>query len=431
MKNYVVIVTKNTANEIFATFHKVETLDTMAKAMLEVSVNNAQELPTDMLDEDMRDRTYPVQHLTPNTIYVFQFDDFSTTVEYNCATNSDSAEEHLMRLLGFRKCDSCGAWVSPQDIRTRASSWDGTTRLCPTCIANQERANASNPVREISQHPYHHSHGRVSVINAPGENFDLSNVLGLGIEMEFNSHNRSYRTRNGKIKATPAFYAIAGDHTRNRHFFCEQDCTVAAEFVSNIFTKKSMYDFDWNVLTDQLKLMGNDESIPSVGFHVHLSKAWLGENTRDQALNFLKLQYILKAYENDWLKISGRRPNEMGWCSFYSMQSIERMKTSVLNARQGEEWYAFSCSHNDALISSGNTIELRIGKSTNDADKIKHYLRLVLGIVENLKNVRFEKIYCMGRIFKQVPSETMNYWRKNGCFLNTVAAENRGITVSC
>jgi len=428
MKNYVVITTLNENHEVFATFHKVEDLDIVAKSSLEVIVNNAQELPTHCLAEDMSDRNYPTDNLTVNTIYVFQFDNFDTPVEYGCRDHSSSAEEHLMRTLGFRKCDRCGAWVSPQDCRTGASVYDGTTRLCATCIAREENKNSG--VREISQHPYHHSHGRVSVINAPGETFDLTNVKGVGLEMEFNSRSRSYRTRSGKIKATPAFYAIAGDRTRNRHFFCEQDCTVAAEFVSNIFTKQSMYNFDWNILTDQLKLMGNDESIPCVGFHVHLSKAWLGETSREQALNFLKLQYVLKAYENDWLKISGRRPNEMNWCNFYSLDQIERMRTNVLAAQQGCEWYAFSSSHGEALISSGNTIELRIGKSTNDADKIKHYLRLVLGIVENLKNVKFEKIYCMGKLFKLVPSETMNYWRKNGAFLNTIAAENRGIALA-
>ena len=404
MKNYVVITTLDEDMNVFATFHKVESLDILTRLSLESTLSQC----------EAWDGNQPMEH----------------GKVYYLAADTETDIESGMRTLGFRRCDRCGSWVTPQDRRSGASTWDGTTRLCPSCVARDEQEQASNPVREISQHPYHHSHGRVSVINAPGENFDLSNVFGLGIEMEFNSRSRSYRTRSGKIKATPAFYAIAGDRTRNRHFFCEADCTVAAEFVSNIFTKKSMYDFDWNILTDQLKLMGNDESIPSVGFHVHLSKCWLGDNSRDQALNFLKLQYILKAYEQDWLKISGRRPNEMNWCQFYSLSSIENMKNEVLRARDGNEWYAFSCSHSDALISSGNTIELRIGKSTNDPDKIKHYLRLVLGIVENLKNVRFEKIYCMSKIFKLVPSETMNYWRKNGAFLNTVAAENRGITVA-
>jgi len=425
MKNYVVIVTLNTANEIFATFHKVEDLDPMAKAMLEVNVNNAQELQLPAMEA----RTYDLATLQQNTIYVFQFDAFETPVEYNCGTSAETGEEHVMRTLGFRKCDRCGAWVTPQDRRTGASTYDRVQRLCPSCVASEEQELARNP--RITLSGYHTTGHSVRVINGEGETFELDNVKGLGIEMEANASSRSTVVRNNQIKCTDTFYRMSRPGSHNRIFRCEQDCTVAAEIISNVFTKKALYAFDWNILADQLRLMGNDESIANVGFHVHLSKLWLGDTPKEQALNFLKLQYILKAYETDWLKISGRNPNEMGWCSFYSMHQIEDFKRNLESGRyNGCEWHIYPSSHSCALISSGNTIELRIGKSTNDPEKIKHYLRLVLGIVENLKSVRFEKIYCMSKIFKLVPSETMNYWRKNGAFLNTVAAESRGITVA-
>jgi hypothetical protein len=119
----------------------------------------------------------------------------------------------------------------------------------------------------------------------------------------------------------------------------------------------------------------------------------------------------------------------MEWCNFYTIRQIQDMKDLILQSSEHDVWRRMPCSHSYALISSGATIELRIGKSTNDPEKIKHYLRLILGIVENIKNVPFEKCYCLGRITRLVPSETMNYWRKQGCFLNTKAINERGVTL--
>ena len=402
MKNYVVICTLNQANEVFATFHKVEEMDVLTRATFQVTLSNAQALDSELPTE--QDKVYYLE------------------------SDNESDLESAMRTLGFRRCDRCGAWVTPQDRRTGASTYDRDTgRLCPSCVARAEQETARNP--RISLSGYHSTSSNARVINAEGESFTLDNVQGVGIEMEANASTRI--VTGNSFRATEAFYRMARPGCHNRIFRCEQDGTVQAEIISNVFTKKSLYDFDWNILAEQMRFMGNDERIANVGFHVHLSKTWLGTTEKEQALNFLKLQYILKAYENDWLRISGRRPNEMTWCGFYSMSEIENFKRALESGRNaGYEWSVYPSSHSYALIRSGATIELRIGKSTNDGEKIKHYLRLVLGIVENLKNVRFEKIYCMSKIFKLVPSETMNYWRKNGAFLNTVAAENRGITVT-
>ena len=125
--------------------------------------------------------------------------------------------------------------------------------------------------------------------------------------MEVNANERI--VRSGNIKVTEEFYKLATPRSRNRIFRCEEDGTVQAEIISNIFTKKSLYDFDWSILTDELKLLRNDESVANVGFHVHLSKLWLGNDPKTQALNFLKLQYFLKSYEDDFLRMRGRKKN--------------------------------------------------------------------------------------------------------------------------
>lgn len=420
MKNYVVIATLNQANKIFATFHSVESLDLVSKATLEVSVNNSQELPL----PEMQARNYPIEQLTANTIYVFQFDGYDTGVEYDCGTGSSSGEEHVMRTLGFRKCDGCQCWVTPQDISLGNSSWDGAQRLCPACLANVERENDNS--RRISLGGYHST----SNFRVWHEDDTLSDILPdgqyLGIEMEINGRNCSIR--NGSFKATEEFYRIANPRSRKRVFHCENDCTVRGEFISNCFTKSSFRAFNWDILTEQTKKLGNDEKYPQVGFHIHLSRTLLGSNDREQALNFLKLQYILNKYEEDFFKVSGRQSrNEMSYCQFWSLDQVERTKTLALS--RPDAWSVMPTSHSTALIRSGATIEFRIFHSTNDSDRLRHTLELVWGLTENIKNVRWEKLWCLNRLFKLVPSETMNYWRAKGAFLNTMAADTRGMSI--
>ena len=346
--------------------------------------------------------------------------------------NSFDEIETEMRDIGYKQCDFCGEWCSPQDCRSGTSVWDSAIqkRYCPQCY---ERTH--NNSRLILLNEYHSTSHLASVINGEGENYTLDNVKGIGIEMEVNTSVNGV-VRNGKINCTEAFFDLVKPHCRKKYFRLEKDCTVLYEIISNVFTEKSLLDFDWEILTNQLKLSHNDERITRVGFHVHLSKLWLGDDPKTQVLNFLKFQYFLKSYELDWKKISGRNlenSRDFDYCQFYSLGQVNELKDNlkdmVNNHPDYNPWGVVSCSHGDALISSRNTIELRIGKSTNDPVKIKHYLALLLGIVKNLANVPFEKIYCLRKVLRLVPQETLNYWRSKGCFLTTNATENRGVSL--
>ena len=183
-----------------------------------------------------------------------------------------------------------------------------------------------------------------------------------------------------------------------------------------------------------LKLNGNVDGNRYAGLHVHLSKLWLGANNdpKTQCLNYLKLQYFMKSYEEDFLKLSGRRGREvMGYCQFFSHSEIERMKEYIKH--YDNPWGYMPDDHGGgngcALNSSGKTIEFRMGANTNDPERMKHYIRFILGITEKIKNVPFEKCYCLGKVTKMVPADTMAYWRKHGCFLNTNAVDQRGVTL--
>lgn len=327
----------------------------------------------------------------------------------------------VRRHLGFRKCDICGDWITPQDIRNGVSTWDGDKRRCGICSAKENR--------QLSRalHSYHSTQHLVKVINGLGENFTLSNVLGIGFEAEYQNRedNDQY------IKCTDTFYDLSNPESRNFMFRCERDGSVSGEIISNVFTKKALYAFDFSVITDMLKLNGNIEGNNQAGLHVHLSKLWLGTDKKEQCLNFLKLQYFMKSYENDFFKISGRNSREnMYYCQFFSNEEIENMKSRIQH--YDNPWDYMPCSHGGcgcALNASGATIEFRIGRNTNDPERMKHYIYFILGIVENIKNVPFSKCYCIGKVTRLVPQETMNYWRKQGCFLNTNALDTRGVTL--
>lgn len=419
MKNYIVIAQFNNEGTISAKFYDVEHMDLLDKSQLEASLTLCTELPlvTGTQQSALSDTT-----LERNKLYKFEFDAYTTDIDYSYATSARSYEEHVMRWLGYRKCDVCGAWVSPQDIHNRLSTYENGQRRCATCIANEAAQEANS--KRIRLGAYHST--RNFKVWTPDGNTDiLPEGKYVGIEMEMNG--AYHKVRSGVFKATDEFYAIANSRSRKQVFHCESDCTVAAEFISNCFTKESFKLFDWSILTDQLKRLGNDEHYAQVGFHIHLSKTLLGDTESQQIDNFLKLQYILNKYENDFYKVSGRNSrSEMGYCRFWSIDQIERLRANT-------HWYEMPCGHDSALISSGHTIELRICHSTNDSDRIIHTLELVWNLVENIKNVRWEKLWCLGKLFKSVPTETMNYWRQKGCFLHTYAVSERGMsaTASC
>ena len=357
--------------------------------------------------------------------------DIPTLTQENLATavetklNSDNIEdiEPLMRAVGFRKCDVCGEWITPQDIRYNHSEYDGSNRYCPKCTAIRQG-------RRIRKNGYHCTSHLVRVINGDGEHYTLDNVLGIGFEAEYYNPNNC----SDFIKCTEAFYALANEHSLNRMFRCENDGSCSGEIISNVFTKKALYAFNFEIITDVLKLNGNVDGNRYAGLHVHLSKLWLGSDSdpKTQCLNYLKLQYFMKSYEEDFLKLSGRRGREvMGYCQFFRYDEIEQMKTYIM--RYDNPWGYMPDDHGGgdgcALNSSGHTIEFRIGANTNDPERMKHYIRFILGITEGIKNVPFEKCYCLGKVTKMVPADTMAYWRKQGCFLNTNAVNERGVTL--
>lgn len=360
---------------------------------------------------------------------------------YMAISEIGTATDKAMRSIGWRKCDNCGEWVSPQDIRSGLSGWhrDEQKRLCRVCEAVWRLTQP----KFINLGYYHENQENWRVINAEGEDFNLDNVKGVGLELEVNNAMHCRPRINGdRMASTDDFFKIADPEMDNQKkvFFCERDVTVAAEIISNTFSKKAFEEFDFSVLTDQARFVGNDESTPNVGLHFHISDTWLGETASERVASYLKVLYFVNAYQSDFEALSHRKVGGISdseafhWCSFASKSQILQMaKDANGHIAEGHDDWALSeffVQHGStgcAVIHSGKTIEFRIFHSTNDPVRIKQLGRFLMGLCEGLAKVSPSKCLALGKAFKYVPDDTKAWLRSQGLFLKSLAvAENGG-----
>lgn len=353
---------------------------------------------------------------------------------YHDSETIDSTMEGVMRQVGFRKCDECGTWIAPQDIASSVYVGDGV-RYCAACA---ERMNANTQ----DVYSYHRSSNFLRLLKLDSdsneltlENIGTSATLTCGIEMESEAETGSM-IRNGKIKTTEAFYRN-NKHGRSKNYIfrTEEDSSLSrgVEYISNVMTKDYAESFNWSILTDQMKSLNTWDANPHTGFHIHVGKQALGATPKEQALNALKFTLFMKKYEEDFFKMSGRERNAMRFCEFPTDYVVERCKTVTAAVADDADDYGafrgFPDTHCSAFITSGATVELRIFKSTSDPERIKHTLKLVLNVLDNIKNVNFKKVYCLGKVLKTVPQDTLNYWRARGCFIHSYANEEKGVSL--
>lgn len=395
MKKWTIIVSKDTNNKITANIYDKDNLNSQESMILPMILQTATLVAYD---------TSP-NHLTSNTMYYYEND------------NIDYAE-YFFRNMGARKCDSCGKWINPQDIDT--SVYEGNNiRYCAIC--------ATNRPKELKVHGYHETSDELKFLQLENETMTAQTFKGLGIEMEIDRSTTSM-VRGGKIKCTDAFFKHARGSNKVWRLEHDGSLNYGVEFISNCMSFAYAKAYNWNILTDQMKHLECEDNMSTSGFHVHVSKLCLGDDEKTQAINTLKLMYFMAIYQDDFLRVCGRNINEMSYCRFLTESEVTRYKTSLLS-RENSFFYVLPSNHAYCIINSRNTIEIRIFKSTSDAEKIKHTLALIMGIVENIDKVPFEKIYCFKRMFKLVPEETLKYWRSKGAFLRTHATIKKGETL--
>lgn len=336
--------------------------------------------------------------------------------------------ESAMRSIGFRTCDICHRWVSPQDIATEASIFDRREgkRYCRDCLM----ARDATPTIKVM--PYHSS--VFTVKNAEGENFTMDNVAdGIGLELECVGKNGVNPVKNGRIKATDAFYADANPRKapENRCWHVEDDGSVNVELISDCMTEKFFRGYDLSVVTDQLTYMRNDVKREAVGFHVHLSKGFLGSDAAEQIKNFNKVLRFINQYQSDFQAFSGRKETrgDMFYCSWMALDSI---KAKVRQALSGSvpSWSPYEMSHGSAgcaVIASKGTVEFRFFHSTNDPDRVRAIVLFLIGLCKAMRNTNEKRIFSLSKAFRFMDDEVIAYLKRNGLFASTKANQQTGI----
>lgn len=368
------------------------------------------------------------QPLAESTLYFYEMDEIG------------AIDESAMRQLGWRKCDFCGAWVSPQDRASGASTFVGGQRRCRACEAVwqataplEERIRRLTEPRKLAVGSYHSSNFKV--MNAEGESFTMDDVKGIGLELECSSGRH---LRPSEVKCTERFFALANPRSSKRLIHIESDATVETEFITNVMTERYFEETDWSFLTEELKLLGNDESLADVGFHIHVSKTWLGETHAEQIKNFNKVLRFVNAYQSDFQALSGRKESEMHWCSFMALESIksrfERAMAIVSHGPDFRGWPEYAMGHGSngcAIIPSGATIEFRIFHSTNDPVRIRNIGRFIMGLLKGICATSEGKCFALGKVLRFVPEDVMQWLHAQGLFLRSKAANggDRGFSL--
>lgn len=394
MKNYLILAAK-TNNKIEASLLCKDQTPSVMQTTYDSIVSSATLINGSSLEE--------------GKIYYFEHDENGGTLE------------QVLRFVGFRMCDLCHKWIAPQDLRDEQYQGNNI-RYCDACLENQPK--------RLKVHSYHSTSDELKFYQLDNETMTDSSFKGWGIEMEADNNRGNMRSRDGYIKCTDAFYRESRSRKKMWRLETDGSLNYGVEFISNCMSTQFLKSYDFSILTDQMKLIGADDTCSTSGFHLHASKLHFGDDKTTQAINALKLYYVMSIYQNDFLKVSGRKANQMSYCQFLEKEKVENFKNRIKSAvaSGSDPFNQLPRYHDTCIITSGATIEVRIFKSTSDPIRLKHTLNLMVGIIENIKNVSWEKIYVMKKLFNKVEPETMQYWRKQGCFLNTYASTQKGET---
>ena len=413
MKKYNVITIKKSSAS-----YNAQLVTSDQEALISLFVNSN----TRVIDLDTTTYTNQHESLTLNT----------ETLIYT-SDNIDTLER-AMRDIGFRKCDKCGKWFAPQDLSTHTHYMGNDTRYCNACFEQEYK----NLYVIRSYHSDYNGWGNdardntVRYFKQDNETMDENNFKGYGFEIEIDNNNNSrMRVRKDNryyARVTDDFYNLNGK-SRKTHFKFEMDGSLnyGYEMISQVFSRKYLEQLDFNIIADFMKKAGHDDNVKSAGIHLHISKTIFGDNPKEQAINFLKLAYFMTIYKEDFIKLSKRDENSMNYCKFYTYDEIKDYHETIkrLDLSRNATDYLNS-NHNRCLINSKATFEIRIFRSVADATWMKNCFLLMAGISENLKNVPFNKIYCLSKMFKNVDEKVINYFRKQGLFMRTYASEKKG-----
>lgn len=330
-------------------------------------------------------------------------------------------EEDLMRYYGYRKCDGCGKWLTPQQVRDESTYMGNGIRYCGLCYANRMAQDHQSAKPTI--HCYHDSRDEevIYYFGAFGKRAVRADDIGVGIEMEFDGRSverdECEFLKSFKKEVDNGEWRFENDGSLDNGFEC----------ISNVWSIATVKSKDFKPLARQLQEWGADDEYYSSGFHIHISCGILGDDPEDQKENMLKLKCFLKEYWGDFVKMSGRDEDRMAYCSCPTQSQLES-NARDLGCSYKDMMDIYRVSHGSqgcALICDGPTIEWRIFKSSSNAERISMIINFVIDLSANIGSVKWEDIYVLRKVLLNQDEAVLRYWRNNGCFCRSHAVDGK------
>ena len=212
---------------------------------------------------------------------------------------------------------------------------------------------------------------------------DAGRRLLSGFEMEY-TFNDVYYGDADVDEVADDFTDTIGDYIGTEH---DSSVDYGFECVSQPMTLTAHIESDWidklcGLAQDHCAIDGRN------GFHVHISRAGLGQTVAAQDLAIAKMMLMLERFERKFEALARRDYAYTGWADRVEVLDHARHSDSLVEAAKdsGDNRY------HSINITNRDTVEFRIFASTTNPDTVKATLELVNATAT----------YCMTRTLNQV-----------------------------
>ena len=225
-------------------------------------------------------------------------------------------------------------------------------------------------------HNYNYKPDEIRFCRAEDEECN-ENDLYLGIELEISG---SSQESDNEEDAKEIMEVIQKDieGSKKSVYFKHDGSINGFEIVFHPHTIKAYNEYNWKEIFSTIKKLGYTNDDKKAGFHVHISRKYFGDTTKqNEAL--AKMVFLMYKFKEEIEPLAGRKDSDY---ATYSAKALKRVKENDFLGTF--RWYCDSCGKYSAINSQHkDTFELRIFDGVTD----KVRFRDILNFVENLCNI--------------------------------------------
>lgn len=267
----------------------------------------------------------------------------------------------------YHECTRCGKWVLKEDMHLSNYKCDRCFRLSSKKL--------------YGYHEFNDLKFRKTDLDMEENPLYLGFELELETEEQLDSYEEEVADRASKVKRALG-YEVS----------CSRDGSVdfGFEIVSNpmtlnyIKTNKKLFQEGFKAIKDN-KL----ESTESCGFHVHVSRNFLGADRREQEEVINRMYLIIEYFKEEIVKFSRRSQSAINNYSEFLLADYERKGITYKSIENKDKDNTRYMAIN---VMNRNTVEFRIFKSMDNFNTFMATLELVDNIVRIAKKRDLEQL---------------------------------------